>query len=142
MTERSSRADYKHFLPVQTRWMDNDVYGHVNNVAYYSYFDTIVNDYLIAAGALDIHGGGVIGLVVETGCKYFAPIEFPQRLEGALRVMRIGNFSVRWELAIFKEGVAEPAAEGHFTHVYVDRETRRPTSLPDEFRKALEKISI
>jgi len=142
MTERSSRADYKHFLPVQTRWMDNDVYGHVNNVAYYSYFDTIVNDYLIAAGALDIHGGGVIGLVVETGCKYFAPIEFPQRLEGALRVMRIGNSSVRYELAIFKEGEAEPAAEGHFTHVYVDRETRRPTSLPDEFRKALEKISI
>lgn len=142
MTERSSRADYKHFLPVQTRWMDNDVYGHVNNVAYYSYFDTIVNDYLIAAGALDIHGGGVIGLVVETGCKYFAPIEFPQRLEGALRVMRIGNSSVRYELAIFKEGEAEPAAEGHFTHVYVDRETRRPTSLPDEFRTALEKISI
>ena len=136
-----TRAAYKHFLPLQTRWADNDIYGHVNNVAYYGYFDTIVNEYLIGAGALDIHGGAVIGLVVETGCKYFAPLEFPQKLEGALRVAKIGTSSVRYELAIFKAGEDAPAAEGHFVHVYVDRETRRPTPLPAEFRKALEKIA-
>jgi len=136
-----NRSDYRHFIPLQTRWADNDVYGHVNNVAYYSYFDTIVNEYLIGAGALDIHDGAVIGLVVETGCRYFAPLEFPQKLEGALRVAKIGNSSVRYEIAIFKAGENAPAAEGHFVHVYVDRETRRPVSLPAEFRKALERIA-
>lgn len=136
-----NRSDYRHFIPLQTRWADNDVYGHVNNVAYYSYFDTIVNEFLIAAGALDIHDGAVIGLVVETGCRYFAPLEFPQKLEGALRVAKIGNSSVRYEIAIFKAGENAPAAEGHFVHVYVDRETRRPVSLPAEFRKALERIA-
>lgn len=137
-----TRSAYKHFLPLQTRWADNDIYGHVNNVAYYGYFDTIVNEYLIASGALDIHGGAVIGLVVETGCKYFAPLAFPQKLEGALRVAKIGNSSVRYELAIFAEGSDKPAAEGHFVHVYVDRETRKSTPLPEGFRKALEKIAI
>ncbi|MFC2951926.1 acyl-CoA thioesterase [Marinicaulis aureus] len=140
MKQQTTRANYKHFLPLQTRWADNDIYGHVNNVAYYSYFDTIVNEYLIASGALDIHEGAVIGLVVETGCKYFAPLEFPQKLDGALRVARIGNSSVRYELAIFKQGDDAPAAEGHFVHVYVDRETRRPASLPADLRSALEKI--
>ena len=135
------RSAYRHFLPLQTRWADNDVYGHVNNVAYYGYFDTIVNEYLIAVGALDIHKGAVIGLVVETGCKYFAPLAFPDKLEGALRVARIGDSSVRYELAIFREGEDKPAAEGHFVHVYVDRETRRPVSLPDALRRALEKIA-
>ncbi|MEE2691143.1 MAG: thioesterase family protein [Pseudomonadota bacterium] len=135
------RSDYKHFLPLQTRWADNDIYGHVNNVAYYGYFDTIVNEYLIASGALDIHNGEVIGLVVETGCRYFAPLEFPQKLEGALRVARIGNSSVRYELAIFKEGEQSPAAEGHFTHVYVDRKTRRPAPLPQSFKSVLERIA-
>jgi acyl-CoA thioester hydrolase len=138
----TTRTDYKHFLPLQTRWADNDIYGHVNNVAYYGYFDTIVNEYLIGQGALDIHDGDVIGLVVETGCNYFAPLEFPEPLEGALRVARIGNSSVRYELAIFKKGETVPAAEGHFVHVYVDRKTRRPAQLPDAFRKALEKIAI
>ena len=142
MTDRGTRAAYKHFLPLQTRWADNDIYGHVNNVAYYGYFDTIVNEYLIGAGALDIHGGAVIGLVVETGCKYFAPLEFPQKLEGALRVAKIGTSSVRYELAIFKAGEEAPAAEGHFVHVYVDRETRRPAPLPAAFRAALEKIAV
>ena len=142
MTERGARADYKHFLPLQTRWADNDIYGHVNNVAYYGYFDTIVNEYLIASAALDIHAGAVIGLVVETGCKYFSALEFPQKLEGALRVARIGNSSVRYELAIFKAGEDAPAAEGHFVHVYVDRKTRRPVPLPPAFRSALEKIAI
>lgn len=136
-----TRASYKHFLPLQTRWADNDVYGHVNNVAYYGYFDTIVNAYLIGAGALDIHQGAVIGLVVETGCRYFTPLAFPQKLEGALRVAKIGNSSVRYELAIFKAGEDRPAAEGHFVHVYVDRETRRPAALPQALRTALEKIS-
>lgn len=137
-----TRTLYKHFLPLQTRWADNDVYGHVNNVAYYGYFDTIVNDYLIAAGALDIHQGSIIGLVVETGCKYFAPLEFPQKLEGALRVAKIGNSSVRYELAIFKAGDDRPAAEGFFVHVYVDRATRRPVSLPDDLRQTLERIAL
>lgn len=136
------RSDYKHFLPLQTRWADNDVYGHVNNVAYYGYFDTIVNEYLIASGALDIHDGAVIGLVVETGCRYFAPLAFPQRLEGALRVATIGNSSVRYELAIFGQGEEKPAAEGHFVHVYVDRTTRRPVPLPAALRAALENIAV
>ncbi len=136
-----TRASYKHILPLQTRWADNDVYGHINNVAYYGYFDTIVNEYLIGAGALDIHKGAVIGLVVETGCRYFAPLEFPQKLDGALRVAKIGNSSVRYEIAIFKAGEDKPAAEGHFVHVYVDRETRRPAAMPQALRTALEKIS-
>jgi acyl-CoA thioester hydrolase len=138
----SSRATYKHILPLQTRWADNDIYGHVNNVAYYGYFDTIVNEYLIAAGALDIHEGDVIGLVVETGCKYFSPLAFPDKLDGALRVAKIGNSSVRYELAIFRAGEDIPAAEGHFVHVYVDRKTRRPVSLPPALRMALEKIAV
>ncbi|WP_425409624.1 acyl-CoA thioesterase [Hyphococcus sp.] len=141
MPSTTTRLNYKHFLPLQTRWADNDIYGHVNNVAYYGYFDTIVNEYLIGARALDIHEGDVIGLVIETGCKYFAPLEFPQKLEGALRVAHIGNSSVRYELAIFKAGENTPAAEGHFVHVYVDRETRRPVRLPDGFRAALEKLT-
>lgn len=135
-----TRSDYRHFLPLQTRWADNDVYGHVNNVAYYGYFDTIVNEYLIASGVLDIHKGQIIGLVVETGCKYLAPLEFPMRLEGGLRVAKIGNSSVRYELAIFREGAETPAAEGHFTHVYVDRATRRPAALPAALRQVLERL--
>jgi len=140
MTKNHTRTDYKHFLPLQTRWADNDIYGHINNVAYYGFFDSIVNDYLIGAGALDIHDGSVIGLVVETGCKYFAPLAFPEKLEGGLRVAHIGNSSVRYELAIFKTGDDAPAAEGHFVHVYVDRETRKPVSLPDTLRKGLRKL--
>ena len=137
-----TRAAYPHIAPLQTRWADNDVYGHVNNVTYYSYFDTVVNDYLIGRGALDIHGGAVIGLVVETGCRYFAPLAFPQALEGGLRVARIGTSSVRYELAVFASGHETPAAEGHFIHVYVDRENRRPTALPGPLRSALEAIAI
>ncbi|RZO65451.1 MAG: acyl-CoA thioesterase [Parvularculaceae bacterium] len=137
-----TRAAYPHIAPLQTRWADNDVYGHVNNVTYYSYFDTVVNDYLIGRGALDIHGGAVIGLVVETGCRYFSPLAFPQALEGGLRVARIGTSSVRYELAVFASGQETPAAEGHFIHVYVDRENRRPTALPGPLRTALEAIAI
>ncbi len=142
MTARSTRGDYKHITPLQTRWSDNDIYAHVNNVVYYSYFDTIVNGYLVAQGALDIHRGSVIGLVVETTCRYFAPLAFPQALEGALRVAHLGNSSVRYELAIFKKGDNETAAEGHFVHVYVDRESRKPTPLPDAFREVLSPLLV
>ena len=130
MKPTTSRTDYPHFAPIQTRWADNDVYGHINNVAYYSFFDTIVNDFLISNGALDIHNGTTIGLVVETGCRYFAPLAFPQKLEGGLRVAHIGNSSVRYELGIFAAGLETPAAEGHFVHVYVDSKERKPVPLP------------
>lgn len=136
-----TRDDYKHFAPIQTRWMDNDVYAHINNVVYYSYFDTVVNAYLVNEGALDIKDSNVIGLVVETGCNYFAPAAFPGVLEGALRVARIGTSSVRYELGIFRQRETAPIAEGHFIHVYVDRGTRRPVALPGALRSALEKIA-
>ncbi|WP_119156850.1 acyl-CoA thioesterase [Caldimonas tepidiphila] len=134
------RGAYRHFLPITTRWMDNDVYGHVNNVVYYSYFDTVVNDYLIREGALDIHGGEVIGLVVETQCNYFAPLAFPQRVEAGLRVARIGGSSVRYEVGLFAADSAETAARGHFVHVYVERASRRPAPLPATLVRALEKL--
>ena len=137
-----TRTDYKYLTPIQTRWMDNDVYAHVNNVVYYSFFDTIVNGYLIAQGALDIERSDVIGLVVETQCRYFAPVAFPDALEGGLCVAKIGKSSVQYELGVFRQGEDAPAAEGRFTHVYVDRESRRPASLPAPLRTALEKIAI
>lgn len=141
MSEKSPLSAYPHQLPIQTRWMDNDVYGHVNNVVYYSYFDTVVNDYLIGAGVLDIHGGAVIGLVVETQCQYFAPIEFPEKIIAGLRVGKLGTSSVRYEIGLFQAANPDsPVAEGHFVHVYVDRENRRPTPLPDAFRAALTKL--
>jgi acyl-CoA thioester hydrolase len=138
----SPRTAYRHFLPITTRWMDNDVYGHVNNVVYYSYFDTVVNEYLIRAGVLDVEHGVTIGLVVETQCKYFAPLVFPERVEAGLRVTRLGTTSVRYEVGLFKDGDAQPAAEGHFVHVYVDRVTRRPVALPVELRAALEALVV
>ncbi|MEX3943729.1 acyl-CoA thioesterase [Paraburkholderia sp. BR10937] len=138
-----ARSGYRHFLPIGTRWMDNDVYGHVNNVVYYSYFDTVVNEYLIRAGALDIEHGTTIGLVVETQCNYFAPLVFPERVEAGLRVARLGSSSVRYEVGLFREGEDAPAAQGHFVHVYVDRETRRPVSaLPDALCAALEPLVV
>jgi acyl-CoA thioester hydrolase len=133
---------YRHFLPITTRWMDNDVYGHVNNVVYYSYFDTVVNEYLIRAGVLDVEHGATIGLVVETQCKYFAPLVFPERVEAGLRVTRLGSTSVRYEVGLFKDGDVQPAAEGHFVHVYVDRTTRQPVALPGELREALEALVV
>lgn len=140
--ERATRADFAHFLPLATRWMDNDVYGHVNNVQYYSYFDTAVNHYLIKAGWLDIHNGDVVGLVVETRCTYHASIAFPDMLEVGMRVDRIGNSSVRYALGIFREGEALASAEGHFVHVYVDRASNRPVSLPAALRAALEPLQL
>ena len=124
------RAAYRRFVPLATRWLDNDIYGHLNNVVYYSLFDTVVNGVLIEAGALDIEHGEVIGFVVETRCNYFAPLAFPQALEAGLRVGLIGTSSVRYEIGIFAAGAEETAARGHFVHVYVDRATQRPAALP------------
>lgn len=138
----ASRDDYRHFLAITTRWMDNDVYGHVNNVVYYSYFDTVVNEYLIRAGVLDFEQGETIGLVVETQCNYFSPLVFPERVEAGLRVAHIGASSVRYEVALFKEGSTHAAAQGHFVHVYVDRATRRPAALPAPLRAALAPLAV
>jgi acyl-CoA thioester hydrolase len=132
------RSAYRHFTSLSTRWMDNDAYGHVNNVVYYSLFDTAVNRYLIEAGALDIHAGAVIGLVVETHCNYFAPIAFPQMVDAGLRVAQVGSSSVRYEIGLFAAGEPLCAARGHFVHVYVDRATRRPAALPVVLTQALE----
>ena len=135
-----SRANYRAFHEITTRWEDNDVYGHVNNVVYYSWFDSAVNAHLIERGALDIHRGAVIGLVVETQCNYFAPVEFPQRAEAGVRVANIGRSSVRYEVGIFVKGEERTAAKGHFVHVYVDRDSRRPAALPDNLRTVLEAL--
>lgn len=144
MSSRPSRPDrsaYRRFATIQTRWEDNDVYGHVNNVVYYSFFDTAVNRYLIEAGALDIEAGAVIGLVVETQCRYHAPLAFPDILDVGIRVARVGTSSVRYEVAVFRQGGEEAAAaDGHFVHVYVDRATRRPVPLPEALRAALDAI--
>lgn len=131
------RSDFKVFSPITTRWMDNDVYGHVNNVTYYSYFDTAVNGYLLEQGVLDIHGGAVIGLVVETSCQYFSSIAFPDTIEAGFKVAKLGNSSVRYEIGIFKKGEPLSAAHGYFVHVYVDKESRRPVPLPPALKNAL-----
>ena len=124
------RDGYRVFRRIQTRWADNDIYGHVNNVAYYGWFDTAVNALLIERGALDIQHGQTVGLVVETHCNYFAPLAFPQTVEIGIRVAHAGTSSVRYEIGVFAEDAREAAAQGHFVHVYVDRETRRPVPLP------------
>ena len=134
------RSAYPVFRPITTRWMDNDVYGHVNNVVYYSWFDTAVNAYLIEQGALDIHAGAVIGLVIETQCNYFAPLAFPQTVHAGIRVAHMGNSSVRYEVGLFAEGSDTSAACGHFVHVYVDKPTRRPAALPDALKTTLETL--
>jgi acyl-CoA thioester hydrolase len=123
------RSDYKAFIPITTRWADNDVYGHVNNVVYYAWFDTAVNGYLIEQGALDIHAGEVIGLVVETQCHYFSPISFPSKVTAGIRVAHVGTSSVRYEVGLFADNEPLSAARGHFVHVYVDRAKRRPAPL-------------
>ncbi|ARQ03250.1 acyl-CoA thioesterase [Pseudorhodoplanes sinuspersici] len=132
-----ARSAYPHHRAIATRWMDNDVYGHVNNVTYYSYFDTIVNGYLIERGALDIAKSPVIGLVVETQCHYFKPVSFPDTLTGALRVAHRGTSSVRYEIGLFREDDDLASAQGHFVHVYVDRVSGRPVALPEELQRAL-----
>ena len=137
-----TREAYKYFHTIPTRWMDNDIYGHINNVVYYSYFDTVVNGYLIEENVLDIQGGNQIGLVVETKCNYFAPLAFPDVIDAGVRVTKIGNSSVRYEIGLFKQGSDEAAAEGHFIHVYVDKDSRKPKHLADDFRAALTKIFV
>jgi acyl-CoA thioester hydrolase len=134
------RDAYRTFRTIDTRWMDNDAYGHVNNVVYYSWFDTVVNAHLIEQGVLDIHKGAVIGLVIETQCNYFAPIEFPQTVEAGLRVAHIGLSSVRYEVGLFIKGQPLTAAKGYFVHVYVDRQSRKPGALPSPLQSVLENL--
>ena len=136
------RANFVHWSTIATRWHDNDVYGHVNNVVYYSYFDTVVNAYAIARGALDIHDGDAIGIVVESGCRYHAPLGFPQDIDAGLRVDRIGRSSIRYSIGLFASGDDMAAAEGHFVHVMVDRRTRRPVDIPSPLRRSLLEIAI
>ena len=138
---RPRRGDFTHFLQITTRWMDNDVYGHVNNVVYYSYFDTAVNQYMIEQGVLDYAAGEVVQFVVESGCRYFSPIAFPQTVTAGIRVARLGNSSVRYEIGLFADDADEAAAFGHFVHVCVDRATQRPIALPAPLRAALEALA-
>jgi acyl-CoA thioester hydrolase len=135
-----TRAHYGHCTTIDTRWMDNDAYGHVNNVVYYSFFDTAVNRWLIERGLLDIAGSDVIGLVVETQCRYASPITFPDRVTAGVRVVHLGRSSVRYELALFRNDDEVPAATGHFVHVYVDRSSRTSVPIPDAVRHALEEL--
>jgi len=134
------RTAYRVFRSIGTRWMDNDAYGHVNNVVYYSWFDTAVNAYLIEQGVLDIEHGETIGLVIETQCNYFSPLAFPQTVEAGIRVATLGSSSVRYEVGLFAQGDALSAARGHFVHVYVNRHTRRPTALPIRLKNVLETL--
>lgn len=136
----SVRADYPHLTTVQTRWMDNDLYGHVNNVTYYSYFDSVVNRYLIDPGGLDIHGGQTIGFVVESQCRFLKAFAYPEAIEAGLRVGKLGSSSVRYELALFGMGEEPARAEGHFVHVFVDRASQRPAPIPEPLRAALQRL--
>ena len=138
--EPEQRTAYPYFRRIPTRWMDNDVYGHVNNVVYYSYFDTVVNAFLMHDGGLDIESGKVIGLCVESQCRYLSPVAFPDLLDAGLRVAKIGRSSVRYEVAIFRVGGRSAAAQGHFVHVFVERVTRRPVDLPARMRNALTRL--
>jgi acyl-CoA thioester hydrolase len=134
------RADFPHFRTLSTRWMDNDLYGHVNNVTYYSYFDTVVNRYLVVAGGLDIHTGAIIGYVVETMCRFHAPFTYPEDIDVGLRVAKLGTSSVRYELGLFGTGEDTTRADGHLVHVFVDRATQRPVPMPEQMRAALARL--
>jgi acyl-CoA thioester hydrolase len=136
------RDSYRAWHDVTTRWADNDSYGHVNNVVYYAWFDSAVNEWLIRAGLLDVAAGDPIGLVVETGCRYASPLSFPEPVEIGLAVERIGKSSVRYGLGVFAKNNSEPSAQGHFTHVYVDRATRRPAAIPTSWRHKLEELVV
>ena len=144
MTRRKpeTRDRYRHFLTITTRWMDNDVYRHVNNVVFYSFFDTAVNEYMMREGVLDLEDCPVICLVVETGCQYFSPISFPDAVHCGLRVAHLGNSSVRFEIGIFRNHDNTAAAQGHFVHVTCDRETHRPVRMPAAVRAALERLVL
>lgn len=142
MAAPEQRDAFKTFLPITTRWHDNDIYGHVNNVVYYSYFDSAVNSYLIAEGGLDIRGGDVIGYVVNSQCDYFSGIAFPEAIEAGLRVNKLGNSSVQYGIGIFRAGESEACAQGCFTHVFVDRNTERPAAMPPTLRTALQRLLV
>ncbi len=137
-----NRDAYRHFLDIQTRWADNDLYGHVNNVTFYSYFDTVINRYLIDAGGLDIQDDRVIGYAVETMCRFHRPVAYPEALQAGLRVGRLGTSSARYEVGIFADGDDTAVADGHFVHVFVDREAGRPVPIPDGIRQALERLLV
>lgn len=137
-----ARAAYPQVLAIPTRWMDNDIYGHVNNVVYYAYFDTVINAYLIREGGLDIHDGTVIGVCAESACSYKASFAFPEEVEAGLRVAHLGNRSVRYEIGLFKAGRQEAAALGSFVHVFVERATTKAVPIPDGLRKALAKLAV
>jgi acyl-CoA thioester hydrolase len=136
------RETYPHFQAMQTRWIDNDVYGHMNNVNYYALFDTVVNQHLMEQGVLDPRTSAAIGLVVDTRCVYFRPISFPQRVDAGLRVARLGRASVRYEIGLYRDDEVEPAAAGHFVHVYVERASRASTPIPDDVRAVLERLTV
>ncbi|HEY1078331.1 MAG TPA: thioesterase family protein [Fontimonas sp.] len=136
------RQDYPHFQRITTRWKDNDVYGHVNNVEYYSYFDTVINSYLIGTGGLDIHRGAAIGVCAESHCRFLDSLAFPAAVDAGLRVARLGRSSVRYEIGLFAEGSPKAAADGWFVHVFVDRDTRRAVELPAPLRSALERLLV
>lgn len=138
----SARAAYPHFQTITTRWKDNDVYGHINNVEYYSFFDTVINAFLIAGGGLDIHGGPVIGLCVESHCRFDGPLAFPEAVDAGLRVAHLGRSSVRYEIGLFRAGEDKPAAEGWFVHVFVGRDDRRPQAIPEKLRAAMQSIQV
>ena len=140
--QRASRDDYRHFSTLTTRWSDNDAYRHLNNVIYYSLFDTAVNEPLIRAGLLDVERSRSIGVVAETACRYFESLAFPEVIEAGVRVTSLGRSSVRYEIGLFKEGSDRPAAQGHFIHVYIDRKTGRPVEVPREIRGFLRQISV
>jgi acyl-CoA thioester hydrolase len=140
--DRPSRSAYRYFTPITTRWADNDIYGHINNVAYYAFFDSAANIYLIREGGLDIANASVIGVVVESKCNYEAPLAYPTQLVAGVRVDKLGNRSVTYGIAIFDESLEVAAAHGHFVHVFVDRETRKPVAIPATLRAALGKIVV
>lgn len=139
--EIPTREDYRVFYPIITRWSDNDIYGHVNNVIYYSWFDSVANRYLIEQGGLDISDGQIVGYVVNSGCQYHAPVTYPEPIEAGLRVDRLGNSSVQYGIAIFREGEQRAAAHGHFVHVFVERAENRSVPIPENLRRALERLA-
>lgn len=142
MSQPINRSDYALFYPITTRWMDNDIYGHVNNVTYYSYFDSAVNRYLIEEGGLNIHDAPVVGFVVNSGCSYRKPIAYPDKIEAGLRVNKLGNSSVTYGVGIFREGETEACAFGDFVHVFVNRAENKSVPIPEQIRNALEKLQI
>lgn len=140
-SDHGGREGYRHFRAIPTRWMDNDTYGHVNNVEYYSYFDTAINAWLVERGGLDIQDGEVIGVCAESGCRFLASASFPEVIDAGLRVARLGRSSVRYEIGLFRDGQAEQLASGFFVHVFVDRTDRKPTAIPPALRAALEELA-